>query len=116
MPNPRYEAGRRQEYAVKKRFETGGYICIRSAGSRGAWDLVCLGPTNLGVPDVILVQVKRTASPAAARRLIRAFRRNPPGPEAGYTRLLEAYVTSTRETMTALIPPTRTVGIGDSHG
>lgn len=42
MPNNNYQNGRAREYRVKKRLEYQGWYCIRSAGSKGVIDIVCL--------------------------------------------------------------------------
>lgn len=38
----RYSKGRRFEYEVKKKFEEAGFFCVRSAGSHGVFDLLCV--------------------------------------------------------------------------
>ena len=47
MPNPRYEAGRAYEYKVMNRLKAEGYICMRSAGSHGHFDVIAIKPGNL---------------------------------------------------------------------
>ena len=48
-----YKRGGKLEYAVRDEFTAKGYIVIRSAGSKGPFDLCAISPT-----DVVLVQVK----------------------------------------------------------
>lgn len=50
----RYALGRSFEYRVRKRLEDVGYFVVRSAGSKGAVDLV-----GLRACRVVLVQCKR---------------------------------------------------------
>jgi len=38
----RYSRGRRFEHEVRKLLERKGYFCVRSAGSRGVFDLLCV--------------------------------------------------------------------------
>jgi len=45
--------GRRTEQRSVKLLEADGYVCTRSAGSRGTWDIIGIRST-----DVVLVQVK----------------------------------------------------------
>lgn len=45
--------GRRNEYKSIKILEAGGYLCTRAAASKGTFDLVGIGST-----DLVLVQVK----------------------------------------------------------
>jgi hypothetical protein len=52
----RYVAGRKVEYKVRKLLEKSGHYVIRSAGSKGIWDLVALN--GVGIK---LIQVKRLA-------------------------------------------------------
>ena len=49
----RYEKGRRDEWRARKDMVKMGYVVIRSAGSKGPFDLIGIGPTN-----ILLVQVK----------------------------------------------------------
>lgn len=41
--NSPYKKGRNFEYRVKAKFQKAGYYCIRSAGSKGAADLIAYG-------------------------------------------------------------------------
>ena len=42
MPNKRYVKGRNFEYRVKRYFEAKGYFVVRSAGSKGVFDLIAI--------------------------------------------------------------------------
>jgi len=42
-----YEYGRNYEYAIKRRYEARGMYVIRSAASRGLFDLVAIGQTEI---------------------------------------------------------------------
>jgi Holliday junction resolvase len=55
MPNKRYLSGYRKELKVKKSFEDAGFICVRSAGSHGIWDLCCVNPWTR---KILFVQCK----------------------------------------------------------
>ena len=56
-----YTIGRRLEYAVRDVLVLWGYTVIRSAGSKGAVDLVAIG-----AEDVRLIQVKKARGDVAA--------------------------------------------------
>lgn len=40
--NRSYQSGRRREYKIKKKMESLGYIVLRSSGSHGYADLICI--------------------------------------------------------------------------
>jgi len=42
MPNKSYQKGRRKEYKIKKALEEVGYIVLRTSGSHGFADLICI--------------------------------------------------------------------------
>jgi hypothetical protein len=76
MANLRYEAGRRAEWELKKQYEAAGYLVIRSAGSKSAFDLVAI---DIQLTDpVLLIQVKRAGTENIADRLIDKFIKDPP--------------------------------------
>jgi Holliday junction resolvase len=57
--------GRRVEHLVRQDLEENGYVCTRAAASKGKpGDLVCFKPGQ-----VLLVSVKRSATPGPAERL-----------------------------------------------
>lgn len=56
-----YRAGRDLEHEVRHQLEGDGYSVIRSAGSKGAVDLIAIK-----VGQVLFVQVKRTTAPGPA--------------------------------------------------
>ena len=94
-PNFHYIAGRRREYQVKRDLERAGHYVLRSAGSRGHFDLVAI---NLENGKVTLVQCKNLQDKAAAKRIMAAFEKNPPLPKSDkYTQLMNVYVTKGRE-------------------
>lgn len=53
-----YSDGRRDEYKARDDLQANGYSVIRSAGSKGAVDLIAVKPG-----EVLFVQVKRTTAP-----------------------------------------------------
>lgn len=64
----RYDLGREAEYLVRSELVKHGYHVVRSAGSKGAVDLVATWrkaivnghhPTQLGVEELLFIQVKR---------------------------------------------------------
>ena len=55
----RYERGVRIERVVRKRLESEGYIVVRSAGSKGAFDLVAIH-TRTGKTKCVQVKATRT--------------------------------------------------------
>lgn len=56
-----YRDGRRDEYKARDDLIANGYSLIRSAGSKGAVDLIAVKPG-----EVLFVQVKRTTAPGPA--------------------------------------------------
>lgn len=54
-----YVAGRRAEYRTMRVLEAAGYVCTRSASSKGMWDVV-----GVSAADIVLCQVKRGARPS----------------------------------------------------
>ena len=64
----RYVSGRYFEYKTRKALEKEGYYVVRSAGSKGAVDLVALG--EIGIR---LVQVKSGASRVDRNEVSRKF-------------------------------------------
>ena len=57
MSGRSYVKGRRFEYSVMAFFRKRGYYCIRSYGSKGLYDLICIPPsTNKSLP--LMVQAK----------------------------------------------------------
>ena len=61
-----YAAGTRTEHKVRELLEAEGYVCARTAGSKGALDLLAVKPGEL-----LMVQVKRSGvlGPAGWNRL-----------------------------------------------
>ena len=73
--NSNYQKGVRFERERLKAYEKLGYLCMRTAGSHGAFDLVAVSEKwNL----VILIQCKTTNDLATANRLLKQFREHPP--------------------------------------
>jgi len=67
MPNKRYQKGRRWEWKVKEKWEREGFLVYRSAGSKGAADLIAIKD---GQAYLIQVQVSNRPSRAKALRLL----------------------------------------------
>lgn len=81
MPNANYLKGRRLEYKAKKQMESEGWKVLRSAGSKGAFDLTAFIES---LPPCV-VQVKATTGgPAKVKALIRDFEKYPPWPVCKY--------------------------------
>ena len=94
MPN-RYAAGRRFEWKRRDYYRSMGYLVIRSAGSKTPIDLVCVKTKG----RVLLVQCKAVATQAAAAKLLREFKAQPPLPQeepSGFTQVVDVYVKATR--------------------
>ncbi len=66
--------GRRREHKAREWLESLGYSVTRSAGSKGAWDLV-----GLSERGVVLGQVKCNTWPRPAERLALEMFPAPPG-------------------------------------
>ena len=77
MPNSRYQAGRRGEWAVRDFYRKAGFKVVRSAGSKSDIDLVALDEDS-GITHVIQVKTTKNGDLAEARRLWLAFCHNPP--------------------------------------
>ncbi len=59
--------GRRFEYKTRKLLERVGYVCTRSAASKGHWDIIALG--SPGTVRLVQVKVNKTASLAEREEL-----------------------------------------------
>ena|SRR6185503_4620491 len=66
MPNKNYQRGRRWEYNVAKTLRENGYHVLRTAGSKGKWDLIAL---DEAAGHIVLIQCKVAATEAAKNRL-----------------------------------------------
>mgnify|MGYP003627953788 CR=1 FL=1 len=55
--------GRRLEHKTIKVLKRVGYDCMRSAASKGTWDVIAIGPV-----DIRLVQVKANRPPGPIER------------------------------------------------
>lgn len=77
MPNSRYQAGRRGEWAVRDAYRKCGFKVVRSAGSKSDIDLIALDDTT-GITYIIQVKTTKNGDLAEAGRLWRAFCSNPP--------------------------------------
>ncbi len=68
-PNPNYIKGRAKEYRIKKKWEAKGYVCVRTAGSHGFADLICIHPID---KYIFFIQVKpKNFSKKAEMRLLK---------------------------------------------
>lgn len=79
-PNPNYIRGRNFEYETKARWEEKGYVVIRAAGSKGAWDLVAIHPDR----PTTLIQCKLVATSTVQRAIVAKFCANPPHRDSKY--------------------------------
>jgi hypothetical protein len=81
MANKNYVAGRRVEYLMKQELEDWGYYVIRSAGSKGAFDLAAFDQTELFNHPVRLIQLKAVKTEAEKNRLLKVWKAPlPPSP------------------------------------
>lgn len=55
--------GRHMEHRSRRLLDRDGYAVTRSAGSKGAWDLIAVNAT-----EIVLLQVKSNRPPAPAER------------------------------------------------
>jgi Holliday junction resolvase len=100
MPNANYESGRRFEYKIAKELRAEGHVVMRTAGSHGPFDLICITPEG----DVGLIQCKRVKTDAEAKRLTTKFRENPPLPSSGnYEQEIVVYVAENRTRRAAFV-------------
>lgn len=96
-PNNNYVAGRRFEYKRRSHYHRLGYEeVIRTAGSHGAFDLICINSDR----PVLCVQCKRVEDRAAAKRLMEKFKTSPPFPPSEFiTQVMDVYVKKDREVL-----------------
>jgi len=59
--NSKYIRGRRAEYRVIKKLKADGYTTIRSAGSKGLWDVIAYNWDNM---SWLVIQVKIGKKPS----------------------------------------------------
>lgn len=60
-PKKNYARGRRAEYKVIEKLRAEGYTTIRSAGSKGLWDIVAYKWASM---RWVVIQVKRNKKPS----------------------------------------------------
>ena len=72
--NKNYQAGRRFEYERMKAWTSKGYKTLRTAGSHGFADIICVKDNE----PPVFIQCKVTQSESAAKKLIADFKKNPP--------------------------------------
>lgn len=80
MSNPNYVAGRRFEYEVMDNMRKEGYKVLRTAGSHGAYDVICYKANS-----TIFIQCKRVDTKAAMERMLKAWMESPPEPPGSVT-------------------------------
>jgi hypothetical protein len=69
MPNANYIKGRKKEYKLKKEFEEKGYIVLRTAGSHGFADLICIKkPKEKEIKEIRFIQCKPNNFPKSQER------------------------------------------------
>ena len=61
--NKQYTKGARNEYKTMRLLEIAGYICLRTAGSHGPFDVIALSASN-----ILLIQCKSNEWPTPAER------------------------------------------------
>lgn len=102
MPNKNYLRGRAFEYRRKAFWKEKGWTVLRTAGSKGPYDLILL---NEGTYEVRFLQLKRVKTPAEAKRMFEKFKEDKPSLAwSGDVRFgMEFYIQSTKETLTEWI-------------
>lgn len=84
-----------------KHYNSRGFKVLRTRGSHGLFDIVAIGSS------VELIQCKVTESPATAKRLLEAFRNNPPLPPyslpVGVHQVMEVKVTGSTDVRSVTI-------------
>lgn len=83
MPNANYLSGRLREYKALKELRDAGWICGRSAGSHGLFDIWAVHPEH----GALFLQIKSTkVGRGSARYIIRQWLASPPTrPSPHYT-------------------------------
>ena len=64
-----YSRGRSKEYELKRQLEEDGYTVLRTAGSHGAFDLICYKQDT----EVSFYQVKYSMRSAPTKKELEAF-------------------------------------------
>lgn len=97
--NKNYQSGRNFEYKTKRIWEEKGYLCLRSAGSHGPFDVVAI-PIDRPERPVVLIQCKRVKTRAEWERLRKDFKAKPPldTPPKSVVMLLSCYISDERTT------------------
>lgn len=88
MSNPNYVKGRAYEYQVMKDWAKHGYICMRTSGSHGHFDVIAVKPGGA----VELIQCKTTETLSTAHRMVEEFHANPPLPPGDYHQRLSVKI------------------------
>lgn len=100
MPNKNYLSGRRFEYARKQVWERDGFAVMRTAGSRGFYDLIAVANNA----SVNLIQCKRVKTLTTAIRLAEKFRTSPPLVRSEkYRQVLEIYISNIKKLVVELV-------------
>ena len=69
MSNSKYVKGRKKEYKIKKEFEDKGYIVLRTAGSHGFTDLICIKkPKGNEIKEIRFIQCKPDNFPSSEEK------------------------------------------------
>ena len=64
MPNKNYRNGVYRERVIMKEYEKEGYVCFRSAGSHGLFDVIAINPWT---KRIYLIQAKTGKAPLSKR-------------------------------------------------
>jgi Holliday junction resolvase-like predicted endonuclease len=94
--NKNYNRGRAFEYEIKAKYQKLGFSVLRTAGSKGEFDLIAYHPKEL----VQMIQCKRVKSLAEGGRIANAFRVTPhswKNPPEHFDIVFEFYNTNTRK-------------------
>lgn len=93
--NTNYRRGREFEYKRMKAWKAKKYAVMRTAGSHGKWDVICV---RAGCP-VLLIQCKLCKTVAEANRLIAKFAALADQYTPHYREMMEVWVSDTRALM-----------------
>jgi hypothetical protein len=101
MPNRNYLRGRRFEYERQASWRAQGYIVLRTAGSKGPFDLIAVRSGSIP----IFIQCKSVSRLCEAARLIRDFRASPSlQPSGHYRQALEVKVVGSSNVDQVFLP------------
>lgn len=95
-----YARGTAFERRRREHYESIGYTVTRSAGSKGAVDLIAYKPKG----RILMIQCKRVETMGEYLKLRDRFKESPPLPPGEhYLQMLDVYITKIRRTVSTVV-------------